>query len=37
MNFVPKMRKIEEMDSRLFQENKMNIKKDFLQKLKSNI
>jgi hypothetical protein len=34
MNFVSKLGKIEEMDSRLFQENKMNIKKDFLQKVK---
>jgi acyl CoA:acetate/3-ketoacid CoA transferase len=34
MNFMPKLGKIEEMDSRLFQENKMNIKKDFLQKIK---
>ncbi|MDF2738394.1 MAG: ydiF, partial [Nitrososphaeraceae archaeon] len=34
MNFVPNLGKIKEMDSRLFQENKMDIKDEFLQKIK---
>ncbi|MGE3859719.1 MAG: acyl CoA:acetate/3-ketoacid CoA transferase [Nitrososphaeraceae archaeon] len=34
MNFLPKVNSIKEMDSRLFKENKIDIKKDFLQKIK---
>jgi acyl CoA:acetate/3-ketoacid CoA transferase len=34
MNFIPKLGTIKEMDPRLFKENKMGLKEEFLQKIK---
>ena len=34
MNFMPKLSIIKEMDFRLFKENKMGLKEEFLQKIK---